>query len=228
MTQLVEASGRLRAMPAATGSAKAAVAKAAAAKELQKQQKGLRWNAVVLGRANKYSDAKALFTALACANDKNICDWALQKQRCIDLAETAANLVLDSKQMLKGLRINLPSHRGIWKVQSIGQRDVVVESNQINKKGEVATVQKTMAFEDMAAATRVELLEKGITRRGGASAGVDMNLVIGAYLLTKGELEGFALCQQRLAAAANPADAAPFIVEAREVEAVVKERQSSP
>lgn len=199
--------------------------KAAAMEAFKKQQVELRWQAVELCRDSKFSDAKALFIAMAGSKDKEISEWAQLKQACIDKAETAANLVLDSKGALKGLRINLPGHRGIWKIQSIGQRDVVVESNQINKKGEVDAVQETMAFDEMLVATRVELLEKGIDKRGGASAGVDKNLAIGAYLLAKGPIEGFTLCQQRLAAAAKPDEAAPYIEEAKEVEAVVKVRQ---
>lgn len=196
--------------------------------ELKQEQEKLRWAAVEFGRVGKFGDAKALFVAMAGSKEQEFAEWARNKQRSFDMAEKTAGMILNSKEALKGIKIDLLDRNGRrkkWTVASIGARDVNLECRAINvKTGNFEEEKLSVVFDDLPPSTRAELLDKGWEKAGAAGAGLDKNLHIGCYLMAKGYVESLNDCQQRLSSV-KPEDGGPFVEEIKVLDPLIRAKQ---
>ncbi|MCF7853604.1 MAG: protein kinase [Candidatus Pacebacteria bacterium] len=167
--------------------------------KLREQQSDLRRQAIQLCQQHEYDRAKTLFTGMTLSDEPEFSAWAKAKQDTIDLASKAFNLVRNSGDTLKGIKISVPKHPRKTEITNIGVRHInSVIREKVYERG-VFVREKvepvTVPLDECPSEQLMNLMEIAWRKQGGSES--EFNLMAGAYLLARGEQLGQSLRRLR-------------------------------
>jgi serine/threonine-protein kinase len=181
--------------------------------KMREEQDRLRWEAVKLCEQHKYSDALMVFASLTSSRDQQFRDWAASKQKCIEYAEKAFNMVYNSGEKLRGVKLPLPGSSPKLRIYFVGRRkiDVAVRSQEYvgDDMIEKWADRDKVEFSQVPASVMWELCKTSWGKDEGDPQ--ELDLYFGAYLLAAGQRLDVA--QAKLESCGMSDEAAPLLKE---------------
>ncbi len=192
---------------------------------MREQQQELRQKAIELCRQHKYNEAHLLFVPMAQAREEEFQNWALMKQNVIENAEKAYNLVYNTKDKLKGVKLQIAGKPGRSKVHYISRRHVEISFLEVDYvEGEMVERVKEnyrLPLLEIKGPQMWLLCQESSQKDGGDQA--ELNLNFGSYLLARGTYPQEA--RRRLQSSGMSEEIEPMLAELTVIEELVKEQQ---
>jgi serine/threonine protein kinase len=151
------------------------------------QKRAARGQAAELCRTHQFDDANRLFVPLTTARDADLARWAGARQAMLALAKQLFESIVNSKEQLAGLKLDVPAQPKIdWRVSRIGFRDVELQNRRVTyNKGQrdEQTESLEIPFADLSPPQLDRLTERKWELDGRDEG--ERKLFFGAYLLAR-------------------------------------------
>ncbi len=191
---------------------------------LKEQQESLRREAIELCRNDEFYNARIKFSVMTASPEPEFKEWAESKVETIKQAERALNLVKDTGGLLKDARVTIPGRIRPGYVTSVDSRMIYAEIRDYGAgpDGQVVITDRnpvSVAIERVPAQKLLDLM--GVSWRLQDGQDSELNLMLGAYLLARGE--NLDLAQQKLMATNRTDLSGPMLDELAKIREVVQE-----
>ncbi len=191
---------------------------------LKEQQETLRREAIELCRNDEFYDARIRFSIMTASPEPEFKQWAESKVETIKQAERALNLVKDTGDLLKDARVIIPGRVRPGYVTSVDSRMIYAEIRDYGSgpDGQVVITDRvpvSVAINRLPTQKLLDLM--GVSWRLQDGRDSELNLMLGAYLLARGE--NLDLAQQKLTATNRTDLSGPMLDELAKVREVVQQ-----
>lgn len=158
--------------------------------EMRQRQNELRRQSIKLCRQHEFDEADLLFTEMLVPRMEQFREWGKLKRETIDLAQEAYGLVRNSGELLKGVPLQIPGHARPAKINSISLRKIdAAFREKIYERGKFVREKIepiTLPLDSVPGPVMVKLIEQAWVKKNAGGDAQQLDLLIGAYLLSTG------------------------------------------
>ena len=158
--------------------------------EMRQSQNELRRQSIALCRQHEFGEANLLFTEMLVARMEKFREWGKMKRKTIALAQEAYEVVRNSGELLKGVPLQVPGRARMAKISSIGLRKIdAAFREKIYERGKFVREKVepvTLPLDRVPGPVMVKLIEKAWVKKNAGKDAQQLDLLIGAYLLSTG------------------------------------------
>ncbi len=194
---------------------------------LREEQQELREETIKLSREHQFRQARIEYAVMARSDEEEFSEWASNQRKMLEKAEAALNTFRNTGNELEGMRFVPPDEFRAAQISSVSRSFITAYYEEAVYEGgrKVGEERRTVrvAIDNLETGKTIDLIENAWWHQGGRDER-ELNLMIGCYLLARGEMFGEA--ESRLEQAGGQL-AQALLEELEEVRRTVREMRGN-